>query len=148
VNRSDSAQYYVAVFKPSLIIRPCHTTAYEGLKHDGHEQDGVLNTLLKPDSFDLIRKTMDSLMQGSLDSDLLNRESGFGAESGFSFEDGAPEGLNAGLHHLLLLCWRSRYTGKILGNAIALHLAVRHALKLLSEGAGNRSWASWRKRTG
>jgi AraC-like DNA-binding protein len=138
VDRSDRAQYYVAVFRPSLIARSCRTAAYEGLKHDGNEQDGVLNTLLEPDSFDLIRKTMDSLMQGSLDPDLLNRECGFGAESDFSFVHGDPEGLNAGLHHLLLLCWRSRRTGKVLGNAVALHPAVRRALKLLSEGDWER----------
>lgn len=75
--RSDNAQNYVAVFKPALIARSCRTDAYEGLKHKNHEKDGVLNTLLEPDSFDLVRKTMDSLMQGSLDPDLLNREAGF-----------------------------------------------------------------------
>jgi len=134
VDRSDNAQYYVAVFKPSLITRSCRTAAYEGLRRDNNEQDGVLNTLFAPDSFDLIRKTMDSLMQGSLDPDLLNREAGFGVGSEFSFEHGDPDGLNAGLHHLLLLCWRSQRTGKVLGDAIALHPGVRRALKLLSEG--------------
>src|SRR5258707_14754159 len=61
VDRSDNAQCYVTVFKPSLIARSCRTDAYEGLKRNHNEQDGVLNTLLEPDSFDLIRKTMDSL---------------------------------------------------------------------------------------
>jgi AraC-like DNA-binding protein len=133
VDRSDNAQNYVAVFKPSLITRSCRTSAYEGLKRKNYEKDGILNTLLEPDSFDLIRRTMDSLMQGSLDPDLLNREAGFGLRPGFSFEHGDPDGLNAGLHHLLLLCWRSQRTGRVLGDAVALHPAVRRALKLLSE---------------
>jgi len=134
VDRSDAAQNYVAVFKPALIARSRRTAAYEDLKRGNNEQDGVWNTLLEPDSFDLIRKTMDSLMQGSLDSDLLNREAGFGVGSEFSFEHGDPDGLNAGLHHLLLLCWRSQRTGKVLGDAVVLHPVVRRALKLLSEG--------------
>ena len=97
-----------------------------------------MKTLLKPDTFDLIRKTMDSLMQGALDPDLLNREAGFGVSSGFSFEHHDPDGLNAGLHHLLLLCWRSQRTGKALGDAVTLHPAVHRAIKLLSEGDWQR----------
>lgn len=138
VDRSNDAQYYVVVFKPSLIARSCRTSAYEELKRGNNGTDYVLHTLIEPDSFDLIRKTMDSLMQGSLDPDLLNREAGFGVGSGFSFEHGDPDGLNAGLHHLLLLCWRSHRTGKALGDAIALHPTVRRAIKLLSEGNGHQ----------
>ncbi len=134
VDLSDDAQTYVAVFKPSLIARSCHTDPYKALKQRNPEHEGVLSTLLEPDSFDLIRKTMESLMQGSLDPDLLNREAGFGVGSGFCFRHGDPDGLNAGLHHLLLLSWRSRRTGRVLGDAVALHPAVRRALKLLSEG--------------
>ncbi len=134
VDRSNDAQFYVAAFKPSLIARSCRTSAYQGLKRRRHERNRVLNTVLEPDSFDLIRKTMDSLMCGSLDPDLLNREAGFGVRSNFSFEHGDPDGLNAGLHHLLLLGWRSMRTGKVLGDAVALHPVVRRALKLLSEG--------------
>ena len=63
VDRSDNAQFYVAVFRPSLIARSCRTDVYEGLKQKHGEQTGVVNTILEPDSFDLIRKTMDSLMQ-------------------------------------------------------------------------------------
>jgi methylphosphotriester-DNA--protein-cysteine methyltransferase len=89
---------------------------------------------LKPDTFDLIRKTMDCLMLGSLDPDLLNHEAGFGAASNFAFEHGDPDGLNAGLHHLLKLCWRSQRSGQALGESVALHPAVHRAIKLLSEG--------------
>lgn len=134
VDRADDAQCYVVVFKPSLIDKSCKTAAYGGLKQDHGEQGGLLKTLLKPDTFDLIRKTMDSLMQGALDPDLLNREAGFGANSSFSFEHHDPDGLNAGLHHLLLLCWRSQGTGKALGDAVTLHPAVHRAIKLLSDG--------------
>ncbi len=134
VDRSDNAQFYVAVFKPSVINRYCRKAAYEGLRPDAPGDDGVLSTVLRPESFDLIRKTMDSLMQGSLDSDLLNREAGFGPASDFRFEHNDPDALNAGLHYLLLLCWRSQLTGKATRDAISLHPVVRRALKLLSEG--------------
>ena len=133
VTRTDDAQYYVAVFKPLLIERSCRTSRYAGLKSRGTKGAGVLNTLLTPDSFDLIRRTMDSLMRGSLDPDVLNREAGFGVGSDFCFEHGDPDGLNAGLNHLLLLSWRSQQTGRVLGDPVALHPAVRHALRLLSE---------------
>ncbi len=139
VARSDDAQYYVAVFKPSLIAKSCRTPAYEGLKLGNHDRDGVLNTHLAPDTFDLIRKTMDALMEGALDPDVLNREAGYGWLSNFSFAHGDPDGLNAGLHHLLLLCWRSQKTGKGRGHAMALHRAVRRALELMSDGGAEMS---------
>jgi hypothetical protein len=106
---------------PKRIARSCHTALYEGLKHDNNEHGGVVNTILEPDSFDLVRRTMDSLMDGSLDPDLVNREAGFGVGSDFSFEHSDPDGLNAGLHHLLLLCWRSQRTGKVFRQSVALH---------------------------
>jgi len=134
VARSDDAQYYVAVFKPSLIARSCRTSPYEELNRGNHDRNCVLNTHLRPDTFDLIRKTMDSLMEGALDPDLLNREAGYGWLSNFSFEHGDPDGLNAGLRYLLLLCWRTQKAGKGRGSAMALHRAVHRALELMSEG--------------
>jgi AraC-like DNA-binding protein len=148
VDRSDDAQCYVVVFKPSLIARSCRTAAYEDLKHYKNGKRGVRNTLLEPSTFDLIRKTMDSLMRGALDPDVLNREAGFGVRPGFSFEHGDPDGLNAGLHHLLLLCWRSQRTGNVLGDAVALHPGVRRALQLLSEGEWDRDFAQLAKECG
>lgn len=133
VDRSVNAQFYVAVFKPALIARSCRTAAYNSLKRKTNEQGGVLSTLLKPDSFELIEKTMNSLMEGALDSDLLNREAGFGQTSDFSFEHRDPDALNAGLHYLLLLCWRSYLVGKATRDPVILHPAVCRALKLLSE---------------
>lgn len=137
VDRSANARFYVVAFKPSLIKESCHTAAYEGLKHQPQDQNGVLNTVLSPKSFDLIVKILDSLMQGSLDSDLLNSEAGFGPASDFRFEHHDPDALNAGLHYLLLLCWKCLYTGKVARDAIALHPAVRRALKFLSESDVN-----------
>ena len=103
VDRTDDAQYYVCVFKPSLIRRSCQSASYEGLKRDDPSEGGVLHSILNPTAFDLARRTMDALMDGSLDPELLNREAGFGLNPNFCFEHGDPDGLNAGLHHLLLL---------------------------------------------
>lgn len=132
VDRSDDAQYYVAVFKPELIRRSCRSKPYGDLRRKRATCDGVLHTRLEPEAFDLIRKTMDALMHGSLDPNILNHEAGFGFGSGFSFEHGDPDGLNAGLHHLLLQCWRLQHSGVIADHAIAIHPAVRKALNLLS----------------
>jgi AraC-like DNA-binding protein len=133
VDRSDNARFYVAVFKPELIAKSCRTAAYEGLKSEANERDDILSMLLDPKSFDLICKTVDWLMRDSLDPALLNREAGFGATSDFHFEHHDPDALNAGLHYLLLLCWRSHLAGVATKNAVDLHPAVRRALKLLSE---------------
>ena len=85
---------------------------------------------------------MESLTQGGLSPDLLNREAGFSVSSSFSFEHSDIAGLNAGLHHLLLLCWRSRETGKSLGEPVTLHPAVSRAVKLLSEKGWNRDFGA------
>ncbi|HEY4357770.1 MAG TPA: helix-turn-helix domain-containing protein, partial [Acidobacteriaceae bacterium] len=138
VDRSANAQFYVAVFKPSLIARSCRTATYSGLKRKTNEQGGVLSTLLKPDAFDLISETMSSLMEGSLDPDLLNREAGFGETSEFRFQHNDPDALNAGLHYLLLHCWRSRLTGKATRGPVVLHPVVRRALQLLSDETKER----------
>ena len=133
VNRSDNAQFYVVVFKSSLIDKSCRTATYEGLKHLAEQKEGVISTFLTLESYDLISKMMDAMMQGSLESDLLNQEVGFGPGSDFHFEHNDPDLLNAGLRCLLLLCWRSQITGESTSDATALHPAIRHALKLLSE---------------
>ena len=66
---------------------------------------------------------------------MLNREAGFGVGSNFPFAHRDREGLNAGLHHLLMLCWRSMRTGKIFGDGVRLHPVVYRALNVLSDGA-------------
>jgi hypothetical protein len=95
--------------------------------------------MLEPETFDLVRKTMDSLMPDSLDPDLLNQETGFGPGSNFVFAHNDPDGLNAGLHHLLLLCWRSNNNGQALGSAVPLHPSVRRVIKVLSEGTAEET---------
>lgn len=135
VDRSDNAQFFVAVFKPTLIARSCRSDVYSGLKEKVSKEDGVVNTLLSPEIFDLVQKTMVTVMQGALESELLNREAGFGPKSGFVFEHHDPDALNAGLRYLLLLCWRIQLEGKSAARATVLHPAVRRALKLLSEDA-------------
>jgi AraC-like DNA-binding protein len=133
IARSENARFYVVVFKPSLVNKSCHISKYEGLKRSPSDQSKLASTVLDPKSFDLISKMMESLMEGSLDSDLLNRENGFGPASDFRFEHHDPDALNAGLHHLLLLCWRYQIEGKTSGESVALHFAVRRAIKILSE---------------
>jgi len=148
VDRSDDAQYYVAVFKPGLIARSCRGATYEGLKRERVEGDGVLHTVLDPESFELIRKTMDAMVEDGLDPDVLNREAGFGVGSDFCFEHGDPDWLNAGLHHLLLLAWRCQLRGKALGADVALHPSVRRALEVLADGGDEGSLAAIARRCG
>ncbi|HRJ72075.1 MAG TPA: AraC family transcriptional regulator [Terrimicrobiaceae bacterium] len=134
VDRTPDAEYYVAVFKPELIRRSCRSAMYADLRRKRIACDGVLHTVLEPDAFDLIRRTMDALMRGALDPDVLNREGGFGYGSNFRFEHGDPDGLNAGLHHLLLMSWRCQREGMSHSREVTLHPAVRRALEILSEG--------------
>ncbi len=148
VDRSDDAQYFVAVFKPELIMRSCRSRAYVDLRRKYIAGDGVLHTVLDPESFDLIRKTMEDLMQGSLDADVLNREAGFGIGPDFCFEHGDPEGLNAGLQHLLLQCWRRQRSSPAEGKDIALHPAVSRALEILSAGGDTQDLAGLAKKCG
>lgn len=133
ITRSEDARFYVVVFTPSLIDKSCHIAKYEGLRRSSGNDDGLVSTVLDPKSFELTCRMMGSLMEGSLDSDLLNREAGFGPASDFHFEHHDPDGLNAGLHYLLLLCWRYQTAGKTGGQAVTLHPAVRRAIKILSE---------------
>lgn len=140
VDRTGDAQYYVAVFKPALIKRACRGDGYAGLRRAEPEAtaDGeVLHTELTPEAFDLVRRTMDAIVEDGLDPDLLNREAGFGAGSNFRFEHGDPDWLNAGLRHLLLLAWRHQRGRAGKARAVALHPAVRKALALL----GGAEWA-------
>jgi methylphosphotriester-DNA--protein-cysteine methyltransferase len=131
---SPDAQFYVAVFKPSLIARSCHTPAYTSLKRGSPQNGEVLQAQLVPEAFDLIRRTMESVMQGSLDPDVLNREAGYGWRSDFAYQHCDPDALNAGLRYLLLLCWRAQQTGRLSGEAVALHRCVRRAIRILNDG--------------
>lgn len=148
VDRAGNQQNYVAVFKPELIDRACRSEAYAFLRGDGADLDGVLHTKLDPETFDLVRKTMDSVMAGAPDSDILNREAGFGLSAGFRFEHADPDGLNAGLHHLLLLCGRAQLAGNTIERAAPLHPAVRRAIDLLGENTDDLSLSTLAKQCG
>lgn len=136
VDRTADARYYVAVFKPELIERVCHGDFYSGLKQDTVEGEAILSKVLHLEKYDLLIRTMDSLMEGSLDSELLNKEAGFGYRSDFRYEHGDPDALNAGLHYLLVHCWKV-FQGEGTGaDFIKLHPSVSKALALIS-GEGN-----------
>lgn len=137
VDRSNDARNYVAVFKPGLIARSCHTEPYKGLTRKKAEKGRVLHTILDPESYDLLRRMMDRMMEGSLDSDILNREAGFGVESDFRYRHGDPDGLNAGLRHLLLFSWRLQQQGGLHHPAVSLHPAISKAIEIL----GNEDWS-------
>jgi methylphosphotriester-DNA--protein-cysteine methyltransferase len=91
---------------------------------------------------------MQALMEGAPDPDVLNREAGFGAGSDFRFRHDDPDGLNAGLQHLLLMCWRNQCAGQGLGDAVRLHPAVAHALSLLSESTDDEDLNQLARRCG
>ncbi|MEO7598402.1 MAG: AraC family transcriptional regulator [Opitutus sp.] len=132
IDRTPDAQAYVAVFKPSFIGRSCRSELYADLRRKTTDTDGVLHTTLSLEMFDLVRRTMDGLMVGAPDPDVLNREAGYGSNGAFRYEHRDPDGLNAGLHHLLLLCWREQRMSGEQGSAVPLHPSVRKALDLLS----------------
>jgi len=132
IDRTPDAQFYVAVFTPALIARSARSAVYADLRRQSLATDGVLQTRLAPEAFEQVRKTMDAMMVGAPDPDLLNREAGYGVDSNFRYEHDDPDGLNAGLHHLLLLSWRCQRAGLALDEAVALHPAVRKTLDLLS----------------
>jgi AraC-like DNA-binding protein len=133
VDRSDDARFYVAAFKQSLINRSCHSEIYEDLKRGPEAQDRILSAPLDPKAFESICNVLDFLMHGAPEADVLNREAGYGPTSNFRFEHSSPDILNAGLRYVLLLCWSCQLKSKETRDAIALHPAVRRALKLLGE---------------
>lgn len=132
VDRTLDARYYVAVFKPSMITRVCRGEKYAPLRSMAPGGDGVMSRLLNEESFHFLCKTMDSLMEDALDPDLLNREAGFGLQSDFRFSHHDPEALNAGLHYLLLFCWRHYLGGTKAAHPIRLHPSIRKAVSLLN----------------
>lgn len=134
VDRSADAQYYVAVFKPAVVAQTCRSEAYAELQQSGGDLAEVLQSRLEPGPLALLRQTMDDLLAGGPDPDLLNREAGYGVATDFRYQHTDPEGLNAGLRHLLLLSWRMYRSGRMGAGAVALHPAVRKALELLSDG--------------
>lgn len=137
VDRSADAQNYVAVFKPSMIARCAQAPAYAPLRRKRVPGGGMIHGLLAPHDFELVRRTIDSLLDGAPDPELLNREAGFGLSRGFRFEHRDPDGLNAGLRHLLLLCWRLQSNLEASPRADPLHPAAVRALDLIATGDGH-----------
>lgn len=137
VDRSNDAQNYVAVFKPELIARACRSEIYRDLKRKRMEGGKVIHTILDPQTFGFLRKMMDHIMEGSLDPDLLNREAGFGVDSDFRYRHSDPDGLNAGLHHLLLYCWTLHQAGTTRQTPVFLHPAISKAIQIL----GDDNWS-------
>lgn len=142
VDRSDDAQNYVAVFKPGMIQRACRSAKYRELLRKTVEGDRVVHTVLDPAGFDFLCHLMERMMRGSLDPDILNRESGYGAGSDFHYEHGDPDALNAGLHHLLLLCWGLQSEGVPGRRGVELHPSISKALRLLADDAWTGSLES------
>ena len=133
VDRTPDARYYVGVFKPELIERACHSDPYQGLKQDTVEGEAILSKILHLERYNLVFQIMDSLMEGSLDPELLNREAGFGYQSDFRYQHGDPDALNAGLHFLLVHCWKVFQSEGTGADSIQLHPAVAKALTLIGE---------------
>jgi len=133
VDRSRDAQYYVSVFKPAMIKDACRGQRYAPLKRQQLSEPGILHTLLDPESFDLIRHSMQAATQDGLDPDILNREGGFGVGSAFTFRHHDPDWLNASLRNLLLLCWRNQQGRALPGRDAELHPAIRRCLEIISD---------------
>lgn len=148
VNRTVDAEYYVGVFKPDMIKRACRSEAYGGLKAQNNASGGLLHTILDPAKFDLLRKIMDSMMEDALPHDVLNCEVGFGKGSAFRFRHGDPDELNAGLRHLLLLCWKAQLKGRRGHGCLELHPSVQEALRLINETGGQHTLGSLARHCG
>lgn len=148
IHRTPDAQYYVAVFKPSMIERACRSESYLALKAAAPEEDRMLQTVLDPKSYGFLRDLMETTMEGSIDADILNREGGFGVDSSFRYRHDDPDALNAGLRHLMLLAWRYQAAASGRAESQPLHPSVRKALTLLSEEDENESLVSLARRCG
>lgn len=147
INRSPDALYYVAVFKPCLVANASRQKIYRDLGRQSPES-GVLHSAPDPQSFDLLIKTMASIMEGSLDIDILNREAGFGYRSKFVYHHHDPVGLNAGLRYLLLLSWRCHQNGRALGGSVRLHRCVTRAVEILSSDTDDHQLPELARRCG
>lgn len=131
VDRSADARYFVAVFKPEMIDKACRSDRYGRMRNPRIGDEEVLSSTLESRAFHLIQQSMMTLLDDGLDADVLNREAGFGVNDDFSFQHGDPDWLNAGLRHLLLLCWRLQAEpGKRKGEG-QLHPSIRKALDLM-----------------
>jgi AraC-like DNA-binding protein len=135
VDRSADAQYYVAVFKPSLIEGVCSAPEYSTLKKESCATSlgDVASAKLPPDAFDLACRMLDALQEDGPPADVLIREAGYGYRSDFHYWHNDPDRLNAGLQYLLLYCWRLQRLSQGVAPSIRLHPAVHKALSILGD---------------
>ncbi len=131
VDRTPDARYYVAVFRPELTAEIGGDSGYAALSRGRPPQEGVVSTALPGAPFEVLRQMMAEICAAGMDSDLLNREAGFGQSPGFRFRHTDPLGLNAGLKHLLLYAWRLSGGGARAEALPVLHPALRRALEWL-----------------
>jgi AraC-like DNA-binding protein len=141
VDRSQDAQYYVAVFKQSLIQRACQQDRHRTLGKNRPPGKAMLHTHLAHQDYELSRRMMDALIAGVPDNDALNREAGFGLTPGFRYEHEDSDFLNAGLSHLLIFCWRNQLASQQGNRAVPLQRSILKALDILGreEQPGNLS---------
>lgn len=143
VDRSNDSRYYVAVFKPELVARCCRSAKYSGLKRNQGQGDRILHTILDPETFGFLRQVMDRMMEGTLDEG-----AGLGRGPAFRCRHSDPEGLNAGLHHLLMFAWRLQQAGTNTHHPVSLHPSVIKAMEILNGGGWNGSLAQLARRCG
>lgn len=134
VERSEDSKCYVAVFRPGLVERAAVGDLYGGLRARRAEE-GILSTVLDPESFEFLKTTIDGLLSESVwEHGPRANAWGLGPDVVFCHRD--PAGLNAGLHHLLMLSWRCRSNGRAVARPEVVHPAVGKALRLLEEEDG------------
>ncbi len=137
VDRTADAAYFVAVFRPRMLRHCCRTKRYAALRQQEAPGEGVLHHPLPEDRLQELQRWLTEITKEGQDPDLLNREAGFGLTPGFEYRHGDPDGLNAGLRHLLLSAWRLQRGDGDRMPSRRLHPAVRQALDRLNEGDGS-----------
>ena len=133
IARSADAQFYVAVFKPSMVKSACRSSEYSDLRNLRGGHCGLLHSKVALETGRSMRDLMKTLTVGAPDEAVLNREAGFGFDSEFQYRHRDCDALNAGLRYLLLLGWRAHKAGSDSSRKIELHPAVALAVEWLSK---------------
>lgn len=133
IARSADAQFYVAVFKPSMVKSACRGSEYSDLRDLRGSHCGLLHSKVAIETGRSMRDLMKTLTLDAPDEAVLNREAGFGFDSEFRYQHRDCDALNAGLRYLLVLGWRAHKAGRDSSRKIELHPAVAVAVELLSK---------------
>ncbi len=138
VDRSYDAKCYVVVFTPELVERSCRSEAHRKLikSKDWLPSEQLFSKKLSSSTMADLARQMEGLVPGMFDARTLNREVGFGLNSGFSYDHEDPDFLNAGLAYLLLRCWREDGSFTEVSGTTALHPSIRKAILLLEKSGG------------